>query len=375
MPLAISTFVDSFIPSLLLSLVLSGLIVLSQKWHGRLSYDQTQGVQRMHTSATPRIGGLAIYLTVLFMHLADPDAMSYVLTSTLLATGFIVFSFGLVEDLTQKVSVAVRMWASLLPALFAYFLTNQYLSNLDFVGLNAILAIVPIGILFTAFAVSGITHAINFIDGLNGLAAISSLWILVGLASFAVSSGLQAEWMISLMLAGAIIGFLVWNWPYGRLFLGDGGAYFIGATLAWLAISISLSSPTITAWAMLLLCAYPITETLYSIMRRVRMRLSSGKPDRAHLHQLIASVIVYPRLPHLSPEKRNSISGLLSSFMNAPAVIAALILYENPWACIAVFMSYAIAYHLLYQSLAKAMSAQQSEIRHHKSAGGGKSLS
>ena len=324
----------------------------------------------MHTTATPRIGGLAIYATLLLMHLADPDAMSYALTSSVLTAGFIVFSFGLVEDLTQKVSVAVRMWASLLPALFAYLLTNQYLSNLDFVWLNAILAIVPIGILFTAFAMSGVTHAVNFIDGLNGLAAISSLWILAGLVSFAAISGMQAEWMVSLMLAGAISGFLVWNWPYGRLFLGDGGAYFIGATLAWLAISISLSSPTITAWAMLLLCAYPITEALYSIIRRVRMRLSSGAPDRAHLHQLIASVIVYPRLPHLSPVKRNSISGLLSSFMNAPAVIAALILHENPWACIAVFMGYAITYHLLYQSLAKAMSAQQSELRRQKTAGG-----
>ncbi len=361
--------------SFLVSFVLSGLIVLSQKWHGRFSYDQTQGVQRMHTTATPRIGGLAIYLTVLLMHLGDPDAMSYVLTSTLLAAGFIVFSFGLVEDLTQKVSIAVRMWASLLPALFFYFLTNQYLNNLDFVWLNTILAIVPIGILFTAFAMSGITHAMNFIDGLNGLAAVSSLWILAGLASFAAISGMQAEWMVSLMLAGTIIGFLVWNWPYGRLFLGDGGAYFIGATLAWLAISISLSAPVITAWAMLLLCAYPITETLYSIVRRVRMRLNSGAPDRAHLHQLIASVVIYPRLPHLSPVKRNSISGLLSSFMNAPAVIAALMFYDNPWACIAVFMGYVIAYHLLYQSLAKAMSANQNQIRHQKSVGGGKSLS
>jgi hypothetical protein len=108
------------------------------------------------------------------------------------------------------------------------------------------------------------------------------------------------------------------------------------------------------------------------------MRLSSGKPDRAHLHQLIASAVVYPRLPLLQPTQRNSISGILASLMSVPALAAALSLYDNPWACIAAFLFFGLFYHLIYQALAKKMQAIQLSLReqnlHEKKWGRGKSI-
>lgn len=289
-----------FVVSMLISVVLSGLIVFTQKWHGRLSHDRIQGVQRMHTNSVPRIGGLAIYSAVALSTYLSTNLFEETMLSSILVMGFIIFSFGFMEDLTQKVSVPMRMWASLLPGFVGYYLTNTYLSSLDFAWLDGLLMVLPIGIFFTAFAISGMTHAMNFIDGLNGLSAWTATWILLGLFLLSMNSNLAAVSVPIAILSGAMIGFLFWNWPLGKLFLGDGGAYFVGMAIAWLAITLSILAPEITAWSMLLLCAYPITETLFSMYRRFRSRQSSGQPDRAHLHQLIASCWIYPRFSSIS---------------------------------------------------------------------------
>jgi UDP-N-acetylmuramyl pentapeptide phosphotransferase/UDP-N-acetylglucosamine-1-phosphate transferase len=290
--------------------------------------------------------------------------------SSLLVMGFIIFSFGFMEDLTQKVSVPMRMWASLLPGFVGYYLTNTYLSSLDFAWLDGLLMVLPIGIFFTAFAISGMTHAMNFIDGLNGLSAWTATWILLGLFLLSMNSNLATVSVPVAILSGAIIGFLFWNCPLGKLFLGDGGAYFVGMAIAWFAISLSILAPEITAWSMLLLCAYPITETLFSMYRRFKSRQSSGQPDRAHLHQLIASCWIYPRFSSISLLMRNSLTGILTSLLAIPPLIAALVLYKDKWACIASYLLFATAYICLYQALIRRHQAQQIQLRQRKSEGG-----
>lgn len=362
-------FAQYLVPSLLLSFVLSGLLVWSERWHGHLSFDRTEGVQRMHTNRVPRIGGLAIFTTVVIVNGWQSSGPSFGLTSSMLVMGVLIFSFGFVEDITQKVGVGLRMWASLLPGFIAYFLTSEYLVSLDFAWLDAILAVMPIGLAFTAFAISGMTHAMNFLDGLNGLSAWSALWILLGLTTLAMVSGSALELAPTLILAGAIGGFLIWNWPFGKLFLGDGGAYFIGTALAWLAISLSIHNPSVTSWSMLLLCAYPVTEALYSIYRRSLNRSSSGAPDRAHLHQLIASVWIYPRFSSIPLVMRNSLSGMTASLINIPPLLLTLTFHDNKWACIASYLLFVLGYIASYQALSKSMVAEQVRIRAQKAGG------
>ncbi len=359
-----------FVVSMLISVVLSGLIVLTQKWHGRFSHDRIEGVQRMHTNPVPRIGGLAIYFAVALTAYLITNLFEEAMLSSLLVMGFIIFSFGFMEDLTQKVSVPMRMWASLLPGFVGYYLTNTYLSSLDFAWLDGLLMVLPIGIFFTAFAMSGMTHAMNFIDGLNGLSTWTATWILLGLFLLSMNSNLATVSVPVAILSGAMIGFLFWNWPLGKLFLGDGGAYFVGMAIAWLAIALSILAPEITAWSMLLLCAYPITETLFSMYRRFKSRQSSGQPDRAHLHQLIASCWIYPRFSSISLLMRNSLTGILASLLAIPPLIGALVLYKDKWACIASYLLFAAAYICLYQALIRRHQAQQIQLRQRKSEGG-----
>lgn len=370
----VTTFLPAFaellLSSLLLSAVLSGVLVWSKRWHGRYTFDQVDGIQRMHTNRVPRIGGLAIFTTLIVINGWFSVIASNTLISTMLIMGSFIFTFGFLEDITKKVGVALRMWASLLPGFIAYMLTDEYLVSLDFAWLDAILVILPIGLIFTTIAISGMTHAINFLDGLNGLSVMTSLWILTGLATLAVINSSTPELVPILILIAALIGFLMWNWPFGKLFLGDGGAYLIGMCLAWLAISLSIHNPSITSWSMLLLCAYPITEVLYSIYRRITTRRSSGNPDRAHLHQLIASVWIYPKFQTIPLVMRNSLSGAVASLMNLPVLLATIVLYQNKWACIAAYGLFVITYIALYRTLIKQMSVSQQVLKHQAVGGG-----
>ena len=104
------------------------LIVLTQRWHGRWSYDSTQGVQKTHQGKVPRIGGIALFVAM-WLTGTQLSSTSQEILNTLMILTAIAFSFGLLEDLTKKVSIAIRLWATLLPGVFAYLLTGYSLSN------------------------------------------------------------------------------------------------------------------------------------------------------------------------------------------------------------------------------------------------------
>ena len=111
------------------------------------------------------------------------------------------------------------------------------------------------------------------------------------------------------MIAGAVLGFLLVNWPLGKLFLGDGGAYAVGFALAWIAVLMLARHPEVSAWAPLLVCGYPILEVIFSIVRRKKRGLSPGDPDRLHLHSIVKKRLVRHLIPHASNLIRNSVTG------------------------------------------------------------------
>jgi UDP-N-acetylmuramyl pentapeptide phosphotransferase/UDP-N-acetylglucosamine-1-phosphate transferase len=145
-----------------------------------------------------------------------------------------------------------------------------------------------IAIPFTIFAVVGVTNAINIIDGFNGLAGGVSIIIL---SAFVIVSYIQGDQLIlniSLFLIFAILGFLVCNFPRGKIFLGDGGAYFIGFMLAIISVLLVSRNSEVSPWFPLVVLAYPIFEVLFSIYRRKLIKGNSAfVPDGFHFHTLI----------------------------------------------------------------------------------------
>jgi UDP-N-acetylmuramyl pentapeptide phosphotransferase/UDP-N-acetylglucosamine-1-phosphate transferase len=292
------------------SLAIAMLLVLSKNWHGHLSMDSTFGVQKFHTHPTPRIGGIAIALGLSLASFFAQESIQRLLWPLIVA-GIPAFAFGLLEDLTKRVSVRTRLVATMSCAVLGWLITGYTITDVNVPGLNWMLSFSVVSILFTAFAVGGVANAINIIDGFNGLAAGVSIIILSGFSALSFSVGDRDLAYACLMLAGAVMGFLLVNWPWGKLFLGDGGAYFVGFALAWIAVLLLARHSEISAWAPLLVCAYPILEVGFSIYRRRKRGCNPGAPDRLHLHSLVKKRLVRKMLPNASNLVRNSVAGLL----------------------------------------------------------------
>jgi UDP-N-acetylmuramyl pentapeptide phosphotransferase/UDP-N-acetylglucosamine-1-phosphate transferase len=333
------------------------LIVLTQRWHGRWSYDSVKGVQKTHQGKVPRIGGVALFIAVWLTGTQLSSASQEILNNLLILTA-IAFSFGLLEDLTKKVSVAIRLWATLLPGVGAYFLTGYSLNYFGIAPIDWVLQWTVLSVLFTAFAICGITHAINMIDGYNGLAGWSAIWILLGLWGISTACGDKELALISLVFVGATAGFLLLNWPWGKVFLGDGGSYFLGSSIACLCVLLVLRNPTVSPFACLVLCSYPVIEVLYSIWRRTKNKKNSGNPDRLHLHQLIGEKLIYPALgKSRSIRAKSAITGLAVSLFCVPTAAMVYALYDKQNLLIILFLVLCLGYFLLYYAMIKLSTA------------------
>jgi UDP-N-acetylmuramyl pentapeptide phosphotransferase/UDP-N-acetylglucosamine-1-phosphate transferase len=299
------------------SLAVSLLIVSSQKWHGKLSHDHDlDGVQKVHTSAVPRIGGLAVIAGVLlglalFVHFFPGEMKPSRTTKILFLLGASLPAFlaGIIEDVTKTVRVKVRLAATVLSALLASAALGATVNELDIWGLDTLLAIVPFAIVITATVVAGGANAINIIDGFNGLSGSASVLMAAGLTAVALQSGDGFVAILGALCVGSVIGFLVLNYPSGKLFLGDGGAYFLGFWVAEMAVLLLVRNPGVNAWQVLSICAYPVIEVLFSIYRRRFIKkVSPGAPDALHLHTLIFRRFVFKHVRHdpARPWKRNA---------------------------------------------------------------------
>lgn len=279
------------------SFMVCALLVLTQRWHGRHSLDHDlAGVQKIHAKPVPRIGGVGLAFGLIIAVIAGylTGGATYPTTLLLLACATPVFLTGLVEDLTKKVRVRTRLLASFVSAAIAIWVLDVRYTDLDTVLLDALIQYPVFSVLFTVFAVGGVTHSINIVDGLNGLAAGAVSIMLAGLATLAWLHGDMLVMKLCLWGIAAMGGFLLLNYPFGRIFLGDGGAYLAGFWLAQCGVMLVERNPGISAWALMLVWIYPVWETVFSMYRRrVRDGVETGQADLGHMHQLL-----YQRLRH-----------------------------------------------------------------------------
>ena len=344
-----NTAVSAFL-AVTVSLVTALLLVITKGWHGRHTMDFYEGIQKFHTVPTPRVGGIAIALGVVAGYLLA-DSAKKALLGPLIVAGIPAFVFGLLEDVTKRVSVRARLLATMCCGVLGWAMTGHSITNANVPGLDWLLGFTFVSVVFTAFATAGVANAINIIDGFNGLAAGTVLIILTAFGVITSALGDPDLSRVCLILAAAVLGFLVVNWPLGKIFMGDGGAYFIGFALAWLAVLILQRHSQVSAWAPVLACGYPILEVLFSIVRRRRRKLSPGNADRLHLHSLVNRRMVRFLLPSASNLTRNSVTGATMWIMAlVPAVIAVLWPTQS---LVLVFglLAYAALYSAVYAKL------------------------
>ena len=149
------------------------LLVITKRWHGALTMDFTDGIQKFHTAPTPRIGGVPIVLGLIVAWAKTPLDIKELLTPILFA-GMPAFLFGVAEDITKRVGVTQRLLATMASGLLAWWITDYSLSRVDIWGVDWLMKFTLVSVLFTAFAIGGVANAINIIDGFNGLASTMS---------------------------------------------------------------------------------------------------------------------------------------------------------------------------------------------------------
>lgn len=338
----------SFITSFLLCVT----VVLSKPWHGAFSMDSTDGIQKFHTSPTPRVGGIPIVLAlILGFGLSNADIQH--LLAPILFAGMPAFLFGIAEDLTKQIGVVLRLLATMASGLLAWWISDYSLSRLDIWGVDTLMQYTFFSVLFTAFAVGGVANAINIIDGFNGYAGLTCSIAFIGFALIALQVGDQNLAVVSAILAASVWGFFWVNWPFGKLFLGDGGAYFLGFALAWIAVLLIERNPSVSAFSALLICILPITEVLFSIFRRKVRNENPGKPDRLHFHSVLQRRYVSKRFVNWPNLAKNSFVGILMGLMSlAPAVLANLI-FDSTFYCVLTILLLVFGYVALFARMVR----------------------
>lgn len=340
------------------SLVITLLVVRYDHLHGHLTADHDlDGIQKFHAIAVPRIGGIGVFAGVLIALLVTlvvhPEVNEFGLV--VLLCGSVAFIAGLIEDFTKKVGVKERLLATAISGLCGGFLLGGWLTRLDIPGLDYLIAIPVISIFVTCIAISGVANAYNIIDGYNGLAGVVSIIVLLGLAYVARQVGDIHIEAIALAMVGAIAGFLVWNFPRGLIFLGDGGAYLIGFMIAELSVLLVARNSAVSPWFPLLLSFYPIFETIFSMYRKkIKRGMSPGIPDGLHLHMLIYKRVVRWAVGSdcvRQKTMRNALTAPYLWVLSGFAVMPAVLFWDNTVALVAFCVLFSVSYLFIYWAI------------------------
>jgi UDP-N-acetylmuramyl pentapeptide phosphotransferase/UDP-N-acetylglucosamine-1-phosphate transferase len=273
------------------------------------------GPQKFHSVPTPRIGGISVVAGLLagggVLLVLEPQFKFNIADfGYLLIASTPAFWGGIAEDVTKNVTIQHRLLLTMLAGSLGAWLLGAILNRLDIPSIDAALLLYQFTVALTVFAVGGVASAMNIIDGYNGLAGGVAVIALVAIAWVAAQVGDGFIFTTALILIGALLGFLPWNWPKGRIFLGDGGAYLLGFILAEVSVLLVVRNPLVSPWFPMLLLTYPVFETLFSIYRRKLLRgYSPCRPDALHMHHLIYKRVVRWHVPSRNPQylvERNS---------------------------------------------------------------------
>jgi UDP-N-acetylmuramyl pentapeptide phosphotransferase/UDP-N-acetylglucosamine-1-phosphate transferase len=355
--------------ALAVSMAATLAVIQFAKTHGHHLLDHDlSGPQKFHARAVPRVGGIGIVLGLLgslpVVLYLDPAAGW--LGAGLLLCGVPAFTAGLIEDFTKRVSPRNRLLATAVSAGLACWFLGATINRTDIPGLDWLVGYSAAGAVLTVFAVAGIANSVNIIDGFNGLASMCVVIMLGALAYVGFQVGDPVIGVLALAGIGAVLGFFFWNFPAGLIFLGDGGAYFLGFYVAELSILLLVRNPEVSPLFPLLVCIYPVFETIFSIYRRKFIRaVPPSMPDGIHLHSLIYRRVMRWAVGDDSAKaltRRNSMTSPYLWALCMLSVIPALLFWDNS-ALMGLFLAmFMVSYVVLYWRIVRFRSPRVMRI-------------
>jgi UDP-N-acetylmuramyl pentapeptide phosphotransferase/UDP-N-acetylglucosamine-1-phosphate transferase len=340
---------------LLSAIILMPLVI------GRAYVDRCHvgGPQQIHRRPISRLAGEIMFLA--YMTGAAVSVwlgnLTLVPATAVLIAALPVLVAGLYEDATGRLSPNHRLGAALASALLAATIAGGLVARLDLPLVDRLLEYRILTFAVTCFMVVGACNAMNLIDGAHGLAGGTAIVMFVGLAIAAAGAGDGFVFAEAIVMAAVVAGFLLWNFPRGRVFMGDGGAYFIGFMYAQLSMQLVVRNDGIGAWFVVMVAAYPIVETVYSIYRRrIQLRAPSMQPDALHLHSLIYDRIALPLEESVRDGNLDHANAGVAPRLwvhSIACVLFALAFRDNSGVLMMGLVGYALFYHWLYRTLVR----------------------
>ena len=321
-----------------------------------LGVDKITGVQKFHLNPTSRLGGVALMcgLNCALLWASDSSSTDHLFIQFLLAS-VPVFLAGTLEDITHGISPSVRLILALISASLAYLLLDVRVIRTDVWVVDWLLQWPVFVYLFTLLVIAGFTHAINIIDGFNGLAS-GQILMMLGFLSYLNYITQQMDLLlVSISLLCITLGFFVWNWPLGKIFLGDGGAYLLGFLVVCLGLLLVSRCSQVSPFTPIMLGIYPLIEAIFSMYRRRFIRGHSvTKPDAIHLHSLIYRRVVKGILEITSnPQLNNSKVAFVFWFSTLVFGILTCIFYKETGHLLILFYIYILLYIGLFIRLVR----------------------
>ena len=243
----------------------------------------------IHTGLIPRIGGIGIFISYLCISLGTFYWFDFQVVQIHLAVflgAFLAFSLGLFDDLFP-INARCKLFFQILIALISHHLgLGIYTFTIPFTG--SVIEFGFISYLVTIAWFILMMNLINLIDGLDGLAGGIGCMLMVLIAFSEIKSGLSLSFILAIASVGAITGFLCYNFPPAKVYMGDSGAYLIGYLIAALSLINSEKGTVVAAMlAPLMALALPIADVLFAMIRRYLSGLPIFRPDKRHIHHRI----------------------------------------------------------------------------------------
>ena len=248
----------------------------------KISQDKIN-IQQIHTGNSTRYGGIVfviIFIGIVFFK----NNLENNFTFLIILYGLPFIFFTLLEDLFQNINPSIRLITLLISSFLMCSLGLKNLPIIEIPFIDNFINSPTISILFYTIALTAYINGVNFIDGTNGLAGFSILVSTLCLLFLSLLTQDIYIAKITIFLIAIILSFLIFNFPFGKIFLGDLGAYFLGWTVGSVTIFFMSRNPDVLNWCAVIILSYPITEVVFSVIRKIYESKNPTYPDRQHLH-------------------------------------------------------------------------------------------
>ena len=298
--------------------------------------------RKIHHTPISRLGGIAIWLSAMltFLMLVVLSYYPYgKLLSGILLGSSLMFLLGLVDDvfgLKAKFKLLIQISIATIVFLLGVSVTAIYNPFGDPVQLNFLASYI-----ITVLWIVGVSNALNFIDGVYGLAGsiVTISAVTLGLIAVTIAPTNAISALIAFILAGSMLSFLTYNFHPAKIFMGDSGALFAGFLLATLSITGVMKTPALTMIVPVFILSVPILDITFSSLRRIVKGKSPFTPDAEHIHHKLLHAGFSQNQTVLTLATVAVVSGAIASFIVSSSVTKYFI-YAIGISAIMLFLSF-----------------------------------